>query len=427
MPEPALITIGHWLPIHSIPPGGGQARKIPQSWFSIPRRLWPYQPKPRLILLGRPESLAPFPELVLRPEAGEIGRRRTLESGLGTAVIHAAVGLWVLTMPVGPKLSPEEMQLALRYNEPVTLVAPAPELLRQLTGSAPAVSEVNLNALMAEPGPAPASADSAPAPVAAPPAAPVAEPEPEAPPEPDPERPIEEPAEIEPLEEAAEATDDRPRTLGPGAPEPSSSQPDQPPAENPVIAFENVGPGTFGAPSRPGSVSIGNPSEPPAPAIPPAPSSNVQEAIREVSRLGGGIGAGMVIGDVEIAPGVLEPHGAPPSKNNTGSNVKLLSDPMGVDFRPYLIRVLASVRRNWFAVMPESARLGRRGRVVIQFSIGRQGNVPKLVIAMPSGAEPLDRAAVAGISASNPFPPLPQEFRGDEIRLQLNFTYNVNR
>ena len=98
---------------------------------------------------------------------------------------------------------------------------------------------------------------------------------------------------------------------------------------------------------------------------------------------------------------------------------------MGVDFKPYLIRVLSAVKRNWMAVVPESARLGRRGKVVIQFVISKDGSVPKLVIATPSGAEALDRAAVAGISASNPFPPLPSEFRGAVIRLQLNFLYNL--
>ena len=116
----------------------------------------------------------------------------------------------------------------------------------------------------------------------------------------------------------------------------------------------------------------------------------------------------------------------PPTSGKTASSVELLSDPQGVDFKPYLLKVLAAVRRNWMAVIPESVRYGgRRGKVSIQFSIDRSGSVPKLVIATPSGAEPLDRAAVAGISASNPFPPLPLEFRGDQIRLQLVFAYNV--
>ena len=61
---------------------------------------------------------------------------------------------------------------------------------------------------------------------------------------------------------------------------------------------------------------------------------------------------------------------------------------------PYLTQILASVKRNWMAVIPESAKLGRRGRVVIQFMIARDGSVPRLVIASASGTEALDRAAV---------------------------------
>ena len=116
----------------------------------------------------------------------------------------------------------------------------------------------------------------------------------------------------------------------------------------------------------------------------------------------------------------------PPSPGNAGSNLELLSDPEGVDFRPYLLQILATVRRNWFAVIPESARLGMsRGRVAIQFAIGSDGSVPKLVIATSSGVTSLDRAAVAGISASNPFPPLPADYSGKDVRLQFQFRYNI--
>lgn len=132
-----------------------------------------------------------------------------------------------------------------------------------------------------------------------------------------------------------------------------------------------------------------------------------------VSDLGeglGGVGPGL---DVSPKPGAV------------GSSLELLSDPRGVDFKPYLVQVLAAVKRNWLAVLPESVRMGRRGRVVVQFIINRDGSVPKLVIAAPSGADALDRAAVAGISATNPFPPLPAEFRGEQVRLQFVFLYNM--
>jgi hypothetical protein len=37
----------------------------------------------------------------------------------------------------------------------------------------------------------------------------------------------------------------------------------------------------------------------------------------------------------------------------------------------------------------------------------------------------LDRAAVAGLSMSNPLPPLPAEFKGEQVRLAFSFAYNM--
>ena len=55
--------------------------------------------------------------------------------------------------------------------------------------------------------------------------------------------------------------------------------------------------------------------------------------------------------------------------------------------------------------------LGTRGIVVLKFVIDRHGAVPSLEFSTPSGND-FDRAAVAGISASVPFPPLPAEYPG---------------
>ena len=168
-----------------------------------------------------------------------------------------------------------------------------------------------------------------------------------------------------------------------------------------------------------------------APTVPagqskvPMPNTSMTETMRQALR-GNVSGGGVVVGDQD-SPG-QGGYGSgvnlPPSPGAPASQLQLLSDPMGVDFRPYLIRVLTTVKQHWLAVIPESVRLGRRGKVAIQFSIARDGKVPKLVIASPSGADALDRAAVAGVSASVPFPPLPTEFKGDKIVLQFNFAYN---
>jgi len=182
------------------------------------------------------------------------------------------------------------------------------------------------------------------------------------------------------------------------------------PVEQPKLAFET--PGQSGPSDTKGQAKL-NP-----------PKADVQEAIREVARGGGRNHT--VVGDMDQPPDLPESIHLPPSAGRLGSSLELMSDPMGADFGPYLTQILAMVRRNWFAVWPESARMGNRGLVQLMFIIDRSGQVPKLVIATPSGSQSLDKAAVAGVSASVPFPPLPKDFKGEQIRLQFSFKYNVN-
>jgi TonB family protein len=103
----------------------------------------------------------------------------------------------------------------------------------------------------------------------------------------------------------------------------------------------------------------------------------------------------------------------------------ILSDTQGVDFGPYLARIVFITKRNWYSVMPEAARLGQKGRVSIVFEILKDGSVPQMNLVAGSGAEALDRAALAAIRASIPFPPLPTEFTGRHLVLQFIFLYNI--
>lgn len=103
----------------------------------------------------------------------------------------------------------------------------------------------------------------------------------------------------------------------------------------------------------------------------------------------------------------------------------ILSDTRGVDFGPYLARVVYNVRRNWYAVIPETARLGQKGRVGLVFEIVKDGSVPQIRLVASSGSDPLDRAAIASIRAANPFPPLPKEFTGEHLVLQFIYLYNL--
>ena len=123
------------------------------------------------------------------------------------------------------------------------------------------------------------------------------------------------------------------------------------------------------------------------------------------------------------------PGDSPDQLNNLNSNFStsgpiILSNTRGVDFGPYLAQILAFVRENWYAVIPESARLGEKGEVSLVFDIQKDGSVPKVELVSSSGKRPLDLAAIASIRASIPFPPLPSEFTGNHLLLQFNYFYN---
>jgi outer membrane biosynthesis protein TonB len=107
--------------------------------------------------------------------------------------------------------------------------------------------------------------------------------------------------------------------------------------------------------------------------------------------------------------------------------IEMLTPTQGVDFNDYLRRVYIIVRQNWFAVMPESVRLGDKGVVSLQFRIMRNGVVPdgEPVRISGSGKEPLDRAAISSIRSSTPFEPLPSAFSGPYIELRFTYFYNI--
>jgi TonB family protein len=207
--------------------------------------------------------------------------------------------------------------------------------------------------------------------------------------------------------------------------------PPEPPRENPTPAKP--------APVAP--MSLPHPAESPIrPQTPPpeaapslvlprfSPGKALQESMQEA--LKGGGSETETFGGPTARPspgGGGIGGGGGGGQGYLGGAVEMLTPNEGVDFSTYIARVLASVKRNWYSVMPESARLGDRGKVVLQFRILRTGVVPEQepVMVGSSGKEPLDRAAASSIRASTPFEPLPSAFSGPYIELRFIFLYNI--
>ena len=320
-------------------------------------------------------------------------RTRRRDAALASVLAHVALAALLAMLPRGVFDAPRRI---VDRRQVTPLVAPPFELTQPDPNKGKISKSVNMENLLPRPSlPLPRSALSTTRPAARTPAE---QPTVAAvPPEP---VPIVPPALEPPKIETA---------LAIGIPQAPPAPPQIQAEEKPKLAFET--PGAPASSPRPGAGRIA------------VPGGSVAETIRNMPRSGSG---GVTVGDAGSGlGGIGEGMNLPPSPGKSGSNLELLSDPLGIDFRPYMLQVLAAVRRNWFSIMPESAKLGSRGKVALQFAIDREGRVPKLVIVTPSGIQALDRAAVAGVSASNPFPPLPSQFKGSQIRLQLTFSYNV--
>lgn len=225
---------------------------------------------------------------------------------------------------------------------------------------------------------------------------------------------------------------------------PRAAQPPHPKSAQPKILPEAP---ALAVNQPPAPAPLGSITSPIAPAPPPptpsnnpflsvgqpAPPSNSKPTIKPPDGSMDGILQGIAKSNRNItitdnSPQPIRPGSPSPGGQyaNQHASIELKSDPEAADLRPYLAEILSIVRANWHRVIPESAVMGHlRGQTVIEFELDRQGRVVKLVIADPSGSTPLDTAAVAGLSMSNPLPPLPSDYKGFQLRLAFSFDYNI--
>jgi outer membrane biosynthesis protein TonB len=177
------------------------------------------------------------------------------------------------------------------------------------------------------------------------------------------------------------------------------------------------------APKQP--LKLETPEEQPKPNSLLLPKNSPGRAIQDSMRDAAKMSAPRPIGDGGQIPTRSAPGGG--GRGSAAAGIEMLTPTEGVDFNDYLARVYQSVKRNWFAVMPASVELGDKGVVSLQFRIMKNGGVPdgEPVKVFGSGKEPLDRAAISSIRASNPFEPLPPAFSGPYIELRFTYYYNL--
>jgi TonB family protein len=161
---------------------------------------------------------------------------------------------------------------------------------------------------------------------------------------------------------------------------------------------------------------------------PPSPFEDVKPptpapAGQRPADLGGQTLEGAIRGAL-AGRGGIDSQGTAPIASSGADLPALLSDPKGVDFKPYLAQVRAAVERAWRIILPKN---GHRGYVSVQFAIQRDGTVRTVAFAQSTGDRSLDDTAIIAISQGGPFGPLPTQYTEAEIHVQMNFAYNQPR
>ena len=115
-----------------------------------------------------------------------------------------------------------------------------------------------------------------------------------------------------------------------------------------------------------------------------------------------------------------------PNHSGVGTGVDILSDTMGVNFDPYLKRIMREIYNTWIPLIPEEARppLNKQGVTQLRFTILPNGKIGGMTLEGSTHDDALNRAAWGSITGVGQFPPLPSEFHGPNLELRIHYLVN---
>ena len=161
-----------------------------------------------------------------------------------------------------------------------------------------------------------------------------------------------------------------------------------------------------------GGSSGGTAKSSPSPSFSPTMSKPTAGASGSGAGAGGGgrfsQGNGSTSGNLGN-PGPGNPNGAP--------GIDAIREP---DFGPYMKELQRRIKMNW-----DPPKGNESKRVVLLFSIARDGRLLNVKIHRSSGLQSADNAAIDAVKLTAPFRPLPPDFKGQSVDIQFTFDYNV--
>jgi TonB family protein len=108
---------------------------------------------------------------------------------------------------------------------------------------------------------------------------------------------------------------------------------------------------------------------------------------------------------------------------DTGADERTISlETQSSEFAPYLAEVRRRVVRWWY-YPPYARQVGLGGKLVLVFSITRDGGLAGVRITKSSGVSLLDEAAIKAVKAGAPFAHFPANFPFRQLNIVASFNY----
>ncbi|MBD3170439.1 MAG: TonB family protein [candidate division Zixibacteria bacterium] len=93
----------------------------------------------------------------------------------------------------------------------------------------------------------------------------------------------------------------------------------------------------------------------------------------------------------------------------------------GAEFQSsyYINLIFAKIRSRWVNPVRPSSVI----QSIVYFRVDKNGKISNAEVEESSGVAAFDQSALRAVLTSDPLPPLPQEFSGDNIGIHLTFEY----
>ena len=227
-------------------------------------------------------------------------------------------------------------------------------------------------------------------------------------------------------------------------PKPQPQQQVKKPAVQPVVKPQTPAPKAPAPKPMPAPVAPKIPTKPLSEFNIPIPKSSIPQVAQPTApltpapKIGGGSSGGATGGSSSPAPsfsassGGGSPNGRfsnssgysngnlgnpGPGNPNGAPGIDAIREP---DFGPYMKELQRRIKMNW-----DPPKGNESKRVVLLFSIARDGRLLNVKVHRSSGLAAADKAAIDAVKLTAPFRPLPPDFRGDNVDIQFTFDYNV--